>query len=470
MTATASPPPSPARSQWRRGGFSATFIAVVAALVFVFHGGVSANPASRALTVLGLVEVGTLSADPWAKLTIDRAIVDGHTYSDKAPLSSFVVLPFYWVWHLLRARSFDPRVDLHVLVLLGDIVAAAVPFGAFVLLLERRAARWCAGREATLLALLGAFSTPLFSYGAAYFGHALGGALFVFAYDAALRQRARLAGFLVGLAVLAELPLAIGAALVGAYLLLGGDGRHRREGPKQLGQYVLGGLPCALALGAYNAAITGSPFDPPYHHLIKAYQTDKPFTLDLHTLTVAGRLLFGQYRGLFFYAPALLILAPLAVGKIATRAERLLFSAIVLAQLGFVASFWMWDGGWCIGPRHLAATIMILLYEGIDAVARTPQARRAFLAAAAIGLAINLTAVATNPFVPSERPFSELYWPALREGRITPDNVFTLLGLPAGRWSVVAWLVLFVLAAVLLGMRAERAGGAPTSAPEPSSE
>src|SRR6202042_2791892 len=99
------------------------------------------------------------------------------------PLSSFAVLPFYFVWHLVRGRPYMPRVDLEILVLIGDVVAAAIPFGAFVLLLERRAARWMRGRDAVLVSLMGAFGTPLFSYGASYFGHALAGALFTFAYD-----------------------------------------------------------------------------------------------------------------------------------------------------------------------------------------------------------------------------------------------------------------------------------------------
>jgi hypothetical protein len=447
----------------RRNAFRVAFVAGVAVLVFVFHAGISANPASRALTVLGLTEVGTLSADPWAKLTIDHAEVNGHTYSDKAPLSSFVVLPFYWVWHALRGRPFDPRVDLKVLVLIGDVVAAAIPFAAFVLLLAERAARWTRGREAVLLALMAAFGTPLFSYGAMYFGHALGGALFVFGYDAATRDRGFLSGALVGLAVLAELPLAIGGALLGAYLLFRFSSLSR-AGASLFVRYAMGGLPSALALGAYNAAITGSPFDPPYHHLTSAFESAHPYVLDRHTLTVAGQLLFGQYRGLFFYAPALILLFPLALVKLEGRARRLLFGAVVLAQLGFIASFWMWDGGWCIGPRHLGSLIMIVLYEGVLALARTPRARLPFLALAGVGIAINLVAVATNPFAPSARPFSELYWPAFVRGAIAPDNVFRMVGLDLGRWSVVAWCLLFALAITVLGRMAER-DGVPTSAP-----
>jgi hypothetical protein len=448
------PPSTPSRRGLRRRyAFVAAFVAVVALLVSAFHAGVSANPASRALTVLGLAEMGTLSADPWAKLTIDHAEVNGHTYSDKAPLSSFVVLPFYWVWHLLRGRPFDQRIDLKVLVLIGDFVAAAIPFAAFVLLLARRAATRTRGRDAVLFALMAAFGTPLFSYGAMYFGHALGGALFVFAYDAARRERALLAGALVGLAVLTELPLAIGGGLLGVYLL------SRPGGAKLFLAYCLGGLPFALALGAYNAIITGSPFDPPYHHLISAFDTARPYVVDLHTLTVAGRLLVGQYRGLFFYAPALLLLLPLGLARIETPAQRALFAVTVLAQFGFVASFWMWDGGWCIGPRHLASLMMIVLYEGVFALAQTPRARIPFFALAGIGIGINLLAVATNPFAPSERPFSELYWPAFARGAITPHNVFRMIGLDLGRWSVAAWGGLFALAIVVLGRAAERTDG-----------
>jgi hypothetical protein len=430
--------------------FALAFVAAVALLVFVFHSGPSPNPASRALTVLGLVEEGTLSADPWAKLTIDHAEVNGHIYSDKAPLSSFVVLPFYWVWHLVRGRPFDLRIDLKVLVLFGDVVAAAIPFAAFVLLLARRAAPHVRGRDAVLFALMGAFGTPLFSYGAMYFGHALGGALFLFAYDAARRERAILAGALVGLAVLTELPLAIGGGLIGIYLL------SRPGGLKLFANYAVTGLPFAIALGAYNALITGSPFDPPYHHLISAFDTPHPYVLDLHTFSVAGRLLVGQYRGLFFYAPAFLVLLPLAIAKAETPARRALFAAIVLAQFGFVASFWMWDGGWCIGPRHLASLMMVVLYEGVFALAETPRARAPFLIAAAIGIGINLIAVATNPFAPSERPFSELYWPAFVRGAITPHNVFRMLDFDLGRWSVAVWCALFALTIIVFGRLAER--------------
>src|SRR5580704_5824410 len=158
--------------------FPAMLMLAAAALVLFFRGGATVNPVSRALTVLGLVEHGSLQADQWFDLTIDKAIINGHVYSDKPPLSSFVVLPFYWVWRLLHPGPYVAS-DVNVVVYLGDAVAAALPFAAFVLLLERRAERGMSAPAAVWVAFLAAFGTPLLSYGSTYFGHMLSGTLFV---------------------------------------------------------------------------------------------------------------------------------------------------------------------------------------------------------------------------------------------------------------------------------------------------
>ena len=435
--------------------FPVAFVVGVAALALVFRGGLTANPGSRVLTVLAVVENASLRADPWSDLTIDRALIAGHTYSDKAPLSSFVVIPFYWLWRLIE-RGPQTRGDIDVAVLLGDIVAAAIPFGAFTLLLYRRAARGIAAGEAVFIALLAALGTSLLSYAGTYFGHALSGTLLLFSYDAATRPRkprALLAGVLAGLAVLTELPAAIGVACVGIFLLT------RPGGARLALRYLAGGLPCALLLGLYNRAITGSALDPPYHHLTSIFYTVHPYVLDLHTFAVARDLLVSQYRGLFFYAPALVLLAPLAVARAETSARRWLLGGFVAVYFVFVASFWVWDGGWCIGPRHLAPVMMVFLYEGIDALARSaPGLRLPFVGLAGCGVAINLVAVATNPLVEgSKRPFTEVYWPALARGEIEPDNVFRQLGHPCGRWSLVVWCVLFLAVGALLSRLAIRA-------------
>lgn len=441
----------------RRALFACLFVAVVAALVLAFHAGITANPGSRLLTVFGLVEGGSLRADKWFDLTIDRAIVNGHVYSDKAPLSSFVVVPFYGLWRLFERGEQSAR-DLEVAVLLGDAVASAIPLGAFTWLLARRASRGMLPREATLVALFAALGTPLLSYGGVYFGHVLSGALLLFAYDAAVQSegrndadlRALPCGGLVGLAVLAELPMALGAAALGLYWLTG------KDGPRRFARYVAGGLPSALVMGLYNASITGSPFDPAYRHLTSTFYTASPYTLDRHTLDVAAALLFGQYRGLFFYAPALLLLVPLALLYAPTSRRRRLLGGYAFAHFLFIASFWVWHGGWCIGPRHLTPLMMLFAYEGVDALARSsPFFRPPFFGLASAGVALNLVAVATNPFVDTTlHPFTDLYWPALARGEMTPHSVFADLGLSLGPWTLAVWAGAFLVAAVGLAQAA----------------
>jgi hypothetical protein len=435
-------------------------VLAAASLVLFFRGGASASPASRALTVLALVEHGTFQADQWFDLTIDQTIINGHIYSGKPPLPSFVVLPFYWMWRLLHPGAYAAS-DVNIVVYLGDIVAAALPFGAFVLLLERRAERDMPARQAVWFALLAAFGTPLLSYGATYFGHMLSGTLFVFAYDAATRATsdrepsrwALIAGFCAGLGVLTDLTTWVGVLVLAVFLAT------RPKGLRLAAHYAAGGLPCALAFGAYNACITGSPFDWVYVHVTSSLYSPTPIKLDLHTLAVARDLLLSEYRGLFFYAPALLVLAPLAYTRTEPRARRWLLAGFTGAHFLFVASYWVWAGGWCIGPRHLTPIMMVLLYEGTGALARSAARWRvAFVVLASAGLAGNLVAVATNPWIEvSRHPFRDDYWPAFLRGEMTPDSVFRDLGLGWGRGTVYAWCVLFVVTATLLAWQAKRA-------------
>jgi hypothetical protein len=107
---------------------------------------------------------------------------------------------------------------------------------------------------------------------------------------------------------------------------------------------------------------------------------------------------------------------------------------------------------------------MVFLFEGVGAVARTPRAQLPFVGLASVGVALNLLATATNPFVEgSEHPFTDLYWPAFARGEITPYNAFTLVGLHAGRAGVFMWGALFVATGVLFArLPARRAPRART--------
>jgi hypothetical protein len=111
----------------------------------------------------------------------------------------------------------------------------------------------------------------------------------------------------------------------------------------------------------------------------------------------------------------------------------------------------MWAGGWCIGPRHLVPLVMLLVYEGVFAVAQAPRARIAFAVLAVLGIGINLIATSTNPFVQSTvHPLRDIFWPALSRGEIAPANLFALVGVH-GKACIAAWCALFIASALGLG-------------------
>src|SRR5262249_38068155 len=180
-------------------------------LVQFFHQGLGHNQSSRLLTVYGLVEHHRLWADEWRGDTGDYALVDGHVYSDKAPLSSFIVLPYYWLWRSMEGgaqSAADKSVALH----LGNLLVGGLPFAVFAVMLLARARREGASpRLAVWLALGGAFGTCMANYGGLYMSHMLAATLLLGAYILACEQERlfALAGALAACAVAAEYPTAV---------------------------------------------------------------------------------------------------------------------------------------------------------------------------------------------------------------------------------------------------------------------
>src|SRR5262249_39350640 len=137
--------PRPARTRRknpdvRRGLLIAAFAAACVALVLFFHQGASGNGNSRLLTVFSLVEDHGFRGDRWQQFTNDKSFVAGHYFSDKAPLSSYVVLPFYALYRAVEGGPYTPR-DVEAANHLAEVVAAAVPFAIFAVLVLLRLLR-----------------------------------------------------------------------------------------------------------------------------------------------------------------------------------------------------------------------------------------------------------------------------------------------------------------------------------------
>lgn len=434
------------------------FSAACLVLVLFFHQGRSFNPVSRLLTVYAVVEDHTLRADRFRQETGDFAEIAGHTYSDKAPLSSFLVLPVYALYRQLF-RGPLTEVDKEVACHIGTAVCAALPFALFALLLLVRLLRERAPpRTAVWLALGAAFGTCLANYGGIYFGHLLAATLFLASYVLACERQERfvLAGFLGGSAVVAEYPLVLTQVLITLYLLLGTD-RWRRTL-----RYGLGALPMALAMVAWNRAVTGRWLDFPYSHVPAAWAPmQHAFGIRLPDPSAAWELAFGQYRGLAFYAAPLLLCVPALMARFAGPPRRLvLVLALLLSAFVFVSAYFKWDGGWCTGPRHLAPVIMLALYEGVAALARMRRGRVIFASLAVWGALLSVCASATDCLPPEsfQHPAFEVFFPKALRGEVTPHNLASeLLRVHAGGALLLAWGALALLAAWWLAKGVEAA-------------
>lgn len=442
------------RLAWLRPGLRskvALFVLVCGLLVSLFHQGLGFNPSSRLLTVYGLVEDGTFVADRWKDQTGDYATINHHIVSDKAPLSSFLVVPAYWAWRAAHggpAKTRQKERDREIANHFGVAIASAFPFGLFASMTLLRVRReGLPGKRAVPLAMAAAFGSCLTNYGASYFGHMLAAALFLGCYVLAIeRERGFVfAGLLGGLSVLAEYPLGLLQVLIGFYLLTGPD-RLRR-----VFLYGLGAGPCAIALLGYNRLVTGKYFDFPYNHVPEQWAAMRTaFGMRLPSPEALWELLFGQYRGLAFYAPALLLAVPLILRAFAGPRRRRNFVMLVMAaHVLLISSYFMWDGGWCTGPRHLAPVIALGLYEGAAAVARRPRNRLVFMLLSLGGAILSLTATATNPMPSQDKrtPAFQIFFPDLFAGKMNNHNFVHELGLDTSApWVLGAQVGLILLA------------------------
>ena len=369
------------------------------------------NQSSRALPVLSLVDHGELNIDRYHQITEDKAKVGDHYYSEKAPLSSLVVLPFYAAASSL-VRGQDPEVRLRVVISLGALLCGTVPFLFCLLWSVSRCRAAGAGARGDVLAALSYLGTFTFVYAGTYFGHLLAGLLLTITYTLLWeRERPLLAGLVLGGACLAEYPAVVAAPIWGAQMLL------RGRGMRPVALLGAGLLPMVALTAAHNMLITGSPLDFPYSHVphVVFAGSQKQFGIGAPSLEAALGLTLGLRRGLFIYSPLLLWFAWRALSRggqaAGAREQALSLAKAPVAGLGaamvlFFSCYYMWWGGWAYGPRHLIPLVLVWLHAALPgvAMARVPWGGVAPLAG--FGALINWAAKSTHGYLIAEtHPF-----------------------------------------------------------------
>jgi hypothetical protein len=378
-----------------------------------FYAGAGWNQNATFDLTRAVVERHTLNIDAYAGNTGDVSYANGHTYANKAPALSFLAAIPFAIVHAAGITNLAIAGYLCTLFTCG-VLFALIP--ALLYLEGRRRGvdpLWSAS-----VALIAAFATELFPYSTVLMVMVPSGALML---TALTTRRAWVAGFAAALATAMYYICGPAMVVIGAQRVLAcrraeadsgrAEARPRYREPLAC---ISGALPILLGLALYQYLCFGSfltssmaKTDPRF--LSKGALFGLPSLDALYGITVS------PYRGLFFFAPVLL----LAVVPLFREYAVLAISAgFFLFNLCYIN----WDGGFGVGARYLVPLIPLW---GL-ALLRV-RWRKLVIALAIVSFAINFAATAVDP-QPSgtiPRPLTQYIVPLLLRGHFSADVPIT---------------------------------------------
>jgi hypothetical protein len=442
------------------------FLILLASYAFFWHTR-DWNTASRLMLTYAMVDRGTVAITGTESETHDKARFRGEFYSDKLPgYPLLAAIPYACAKRAFRlpphplgepARRYWVA-DYWVTLPTSGVLTACT--AALLVLLA--AELGCSPGVAILVGLAYGLTTPAYVYATLAYGHQATAfallASFLLIWKKAPRfERLRLgvAGFLAASAAVIELQVGPVSAILGLYLLVEVLGRRRR--PSGLASFAVGAVWPTLVLLAYNQLAFGSPWDMGYFHhttFKDVHSPDNRLGLRPPNWDLLGPLLWGRYRGLFVFAPILILALP---GWVVLWLRRrrglavvsfLVCSAVLLVNLSYPE----WTGGWSTGPRLLVPLIPFAMIPVSGLLAEGGRGTRvaAFIAgclAVLGGVEILLfqgagaripheALVPGKGFVVLSEPLADAVWP-LWTGRGQYGERFcrNIVSLAAPRWA-----------------------------------
>ncbi len=306
---------------------------------------------------------------------------DGHAYSNKAPGVSLLGVPIY-----ATARVFGEPSLLATTWLLRMFVVT-LPALFFLFWFRRQMFLFTEDKNAINTAIVAyGLASPALPYALQFMSHALTAAAAATTFFLCVRlvrsrpqhpgKTALAAGFFASASVILEYQGFIAILCIGIYLLCCSPARG-----KDVFHFVLGGIPLAIALGAYHEAAFGVPWRTGY-----SFHSD---VFDEGVFGTIGPNHKAMFHTLVSPANGMLTLSPWTIFAILgaatvllnrdTRArigsEVALCCTIIAAYVLYVGSLvpWFARGGWTVGPRHLLAAypfIAMLAALGFQSAAR----------------------------------------------------------------------------------------------------
>jgi hypothetical protein len=408
------------------------------------------NQNSRFALVRAVLERRTFQIDAYHSNTGDRALWQGHWYSDKAPGASLLALvPVEAARGVAKVLGVDPAslpglawTSYVAGVATSGLFTAAAAMVVFFLSL-----RWGFSFGAALFAATAfGLATPAWAYATLFMGHGLTAGCLMISFGAAIaledagEEKQKWLAWIVGLAsgwaVITEFPAVIPGTLIVGLALLTVRDASRAAAPRLAARVVAGGALALAVLFAYHTVAFGSPF-----HL--GYSSEEGFAemrrglfgITYPRLSALRGLLIGTRRGILPIAP-LVALTPIGLLVLsrawardrphARRRAAIVAAAIALFYLLLNASYFYWGGGWAFGPRHLTPALPFLalglapLWDWAGRIGRT-----VLVLGWIWGTAITLVAVSTTPMPPLQfpSPVTQLLMPAFLEGDLSLNSM-----------------------------------------------
>jgi hypothetical protein len=465
------------------------FLALMLAYSYVLPRWADWNQNSRYDLTRALVEHHTVVIDQYATNTGDYATVRGRVVSDKAPGLSLLAVPPYALYrlasHLPPVHSLTDRIahrgafagtlnpdgtgltgdkaDAALALTLVTLLCVAVPaslMGVLLAALFRRFSPYEGANAFAAIALM--LATPLAAYSNAFYGHVPVAVLLFVAFallictDGTLRRsRSVMLGALFGAALTMEYPAAMVVGTLGCWTLVL---LWRYRELARLAWIALGAAPFLGVLALYDHAAYGTLLPTGYEHstLWQDRHGEGFLSLTYPKVDALWGITFGDFRGLFFIAPVLLLAIPGFVVWWRAGRDRaawwVALSALVMFLL-FNAASSMWWGGFSVGPRYLLPMLPFCCYP-IGALIPVFVRRRRIAVAAGVLALVSLVQVWTQllagqgyPPDTFRHPLKQYVWPHLVAGdaarnlgmAIGLNNVWSITPLVIGLAILGVW-------------------------------
>lgn len=418
---------------------------------------ISTNEHSRLLLTSAIVDDRTFQIDNALQRygdSQDKALYNGHYYSDKAIGISLLGVPVYVV---LRLFKVQPDASLYLFWL--RLFCVTIPSICFVVFLSRFWERVFNGQWTISLAFVYMFGTIVFPYSLQFISHHLTGAAlflsFYFAWRASQETRVSralfLSGIFAGAAMIMEYPAFLQAGILFIYSL-----RRLKSLWKRSLLFAAGVLPFVIVMLGYNYAIFGTPFDVTYRHMSDeihvAQHSEGLVGMGLPNGKALLALLFSTGRGLFFFSSVLLLSIPglfLLTRNRQLRLEGILILAIVVSNVLFHSGMSNWDGGWSLGARYLTPIVPFLMTSIAYFLSGETSSKSTklffYLFLSIISIFMITVGTITFPFPAQEipNPVFSLFLPMMLRGACSL-NLAELLGIHGPAVAVLFYTTLLI--------------------------